>query len=684
MPPELGDLANLEEMNLAGIGLSGDLPGELARLSNLKNLILPGNNLSGSIPSWLTELTNLQILYLAYNDFSGEIPKELGKMGSLVRLELGDNNLTGQIPAELGLLEDLVRLGLENNRLSGDIPDELDDLHSLLLLGIAGNPQLGGCVPSYLALQLDSSSELGNVPVCGGLALGGPTATIAVAPTVTRPGPVATLAPTWVPTGTPWSTPTRAAPAATSTPWPTPTRAAPVATSTPWHTPTRAAPVATSTPWPTPTRAAPVATSTPWPTPSRSPTLTPVTRPPSLEEYARQNAGGPGAIYVGDLRQLAGPAPEVELGNRDGNVSLDSLERHLWIYESDYYQELLAKARLTDPTPLTTTGQRINIQFACINRTLNPCKLLENFFVPNVERRTNGQLTVEITSFPELRLAGPEVLDYLSNGTLEATTVPGGYIAGQVPAFDIQNLWGIYSTADESYAGAEAMIVDLESRVLAETGGVAFSHSWYAGNDQFLFCRDAIESRREFRGRATRSHGSLLSDWLGAMGARSQILALAEVYTPLERGVFDCGVTGADAALGQRWYEVARYVMGPLYSISAESNAINARIWNEIPADLQQIILEEGAKLELEALRLVAAQNEVGVTRLRDAGMEYVPFSTELQRLSRQAAVNQVIPGWIERVGDTNDPIIADTFNNKVGPIVGMRINSDGSVTDLR
>ena len=411
--------------------------------------------------------------------------------------------------------------------------------------------------------------------------------------------------------------------------------------------------------------------------------MTPVTRPPSLEEYARQNAGGPGAIYVGDLRQLAGPAPEVELGNRDGNVSLDSLERHLWIYESDYYQELLAKARLTDPTPLTTTGQGINIQFACINRTLNPCKLLENFFVPNVERRTNGQLTVEITSFPELRLAGPEVLDYLSNGTLEATTVPGGYIAGQVPAFDIQNLWGIYSTAEESYAGAEAMIVDLESRVLAETGGVAFSHSWYAGNDQFLFRRDAIESRREFRGRATRSHGSLLSDWLGAMGARSQILALAEVYTPLERGVFDCGVTGADAALGQRWYEVSDYVMGPLYNFRAESNVINKETWNRIPSDLQQIILEEGDKFEMEALRLASAQNEVGLIKLRDAGMEYIPFPAELQRMSRQAVIEDVIPSWVSRVGSTSDPIIADTFNLKLGPIVGIRIDSDGRVSDL-
>ena len=34
-------------------------------------------------------------------------------------------------------------------------------------------------------------------------------------------------------------------------------------------------------------------------------------------------------------------------------------------------------------------------------------------------------------------------------------------------------------------------------------------------------------------------------------------------------------------------------------------------------------------------------------------------------------------------MGDARDPIITETFNNKVGPIVGMRIEADGTVTDL-
>ena len=42
--------------------------------------------------------------------------------------------------------------------------------------------------------------------------------------------------------------------------------------------------------------------------------------------------------------------------------------------------------------------------------------------------------------------------------------------------------------------------------------------------------------------------------------------------------------------------------------------------------------------------------------------------------------MEHVVPAWINRVGGSAHPIITDTFNNKVGPIVGLRIRRNGSV----
>ena len=197
-------------------------------------------------------------------------------------------------------------------------------------------------------------------------------------------------------------------------------------------------------------------------------------------------------------------------------------------------------------------------------------------------------------------------------------------------------------------------------------------------------------------GKKTRSHSAALSDWINGMGAEAQFLAFAEVYTAIERGILDCGVTGADARFGQRWYEVTDFIIGPLLSFPSNNNGINNGIngekWASIPDDLQQIIIEEAAKSGLEALRFAAIQNEMGLLKNtsddpRGAGidaMEFVPFSEEMNFRSLNTAVMEhVVPAWVNRVGDTGHSIIADSFNNKVGPIVGLWVDNDGTVVKI-
>ena len=201
-----------------------------------------------------------------------------------------------------------------------------------------------------------------------------------------------------------------------------------------------------------PATGAPAATATP------QPAATVMT----LEEYAAKFAGGPGAIYLGDLNQLVGPAPSVEQGDFDGNVPLDALERHDWIYESDFYQQLLDKAKLLNPTEMVYDGDPVTIQHACINRALLPCVLIETYFAPNLEKRTNGKLIMNVSSYPELGLAGPDTLTLVSDGTLEMANIYGGYVGGEMPPIEIQNLWGIYPDRETEFRATIAITPDLE------------------------------------------------------------------------------------------------------------------------------------------------------------------------------------------------------------------------------
>ena len=412
-----------------------------------------------------------------------------------------------------------------------------------------------------------------------------------------------------------------------------------------------------------------------------------------LSAYAARYAGGPGAVYIGDgdWESLAGPSvyPEfmwqhgVDLGDGDGNVPLNAIQQHQWIFESDYYQELIRKARLTNPTPLTTRGESITLQHACINRTLLWCKHLESYFVPNVLERTNGQIEIRVTSFPELGVAGFDTMSLLADGTLPMTEIYGGYVGGEFPTLAVQYLWGMWYDHQTHYAVLTNLFEDIAQVIEGETGAQVLFHNWIGGDDQFIFSNHRIDHPDDFAGLKTRSHSTELSDWINYVGGRAQAMAFAEVYIALERGILDAAVTGANPGLSQRWYEVVDYLNGPLYSFNSTTNVVNANVWNRIPSDLQQILIEEGAKHELEALRLATIHNITGITRNIEAGLEFVEFGPEMRQASFEAAKNQVLPNWLKRLSYRQWNGTVAVFNDKVGPVVGLRIEPDGSVVEV-
>ena len=401
---------------------------------------------------------------------------------------------------------------------------------------------------------------------------------------------------------------------------------------------------------------------------------------PALAAAAAERAGKPGAFYIGDLTQLVGPSPGEGLGDADDMVNLAGLERERYLFDSEYYKNLVERANFDNPTELVYDGEPIEIQFACINRTVATCELVDAFFRPQVEERTNGQFIITITSFPELGLAGPDSLDLVDTGTLGFAEIYGGYIAGHLPAAEVALLYGLYPDHEVEFKVTQAIQPNIDAMYSEATGGgqVIF-HLWVSGGDQFFFCKEGITELADFEGRKTRSHGAALSDWIEGMGAEAQFVAFAEVYTALERGILDCGVTVAFAAHAQRWYEVTDYMVGPLSSQLLSNAIINKAVWDGLPADIQQILLEEGARHELEAIRVTPAWNEVWIGRNVDAGLTYQPFNDEVMSHMKDVAVMQhVIPGFVNRVGG-GDADIIHLFNEKVSHIVGLRINEDGS-----
>ncbi|KAJ0247331.1 BRASSINOSTEROID INSENSITIVE 1-associated receptor kinase 1 [Hirschfeldia incana] len=113
---------SVTRVDLGNANLSGQLVMQLGQLPNLQYLELYSNNITGTIPEQLGNLTELVSLDLYLNNLSGPIPKSLGRLQKLRFLRLNNNSLSGEIPRSLTAVLSLQVLDLSNNPLTGDIP----------------------------------------------------------------------------------------------------------------------------------------------------------------------------------------------------------------------------------------------------------------------------------------------------------------------------------------------------------------------------------------------------------------------------------------------------------------------------------------------------------------------------------------------------------------------------------
>ncbi|XP_057974029.1 receptor protein-tyrosine kinase CEPR1 [Malania oleifera] len=169
IPPSIGNMTSLTNLQLSGNYLPGQIPKEIGLLKNLKMLELYYNRLAGGIPEELGNLTELTDLDVSVNHLIGRMPESICRLPKLRVLQLYNNSLTGEIPAVLGNSTSLALLSLYGNNLAGEIPQNFGESSPLVAFDFSEN-RLSGPLPEkvcqggklqyFLALENIISGEI--------------------------------------------------------------------------------------------------------------------------------------------------------------------------------------------------------------------------------------------------------------------------------------------------------------------------------------------------------------------------------------------------------------------------------------------------------------------------------------------------------------------------------------------
>ncbi|KAI9112761.1 hypothetical protein K1719_016264 [Acacia pycnantha] len=123
------------------------LPESFCNLTKLTYLDLSQNKFNGSLPNCLN-MPLLKYLHLQRNHFMGPLPSKLVN-SPLLTLDLMKNNFSGQVPTLLSSFLNLRVLILKENKLEGSIPVCLCELKEISILDLSQN-KLSGTIPHCL------------------------------------------------------------------------------------------------------------------------------------------------------------------------------------------------------------------------------------------------------------------------------------------------------------------------------------------------------------------------------------------------------------------------------------------------------------------------------------------------------------------------------------------------------
>ena len=152
IPSTIGNMTNLGVWNHPWYWPEMSGPGGMG-MDEWWALDLRNNCLSGLLPPGLGNLTEIPQVNLSNNRFAGPIPDEMANMIGLYVMHLQNNRLSCEIPPGLGDLPNMSgidsRFNISNNHLTGQIPEELCNIN----IGLGGNefcPPYPDCYLEYI------------------------------------------------------------------------------------------------------------------------------------------------------------------------------------------------------------------------------------------------------------------------------------------------------------------------------------------------------------------------------------------------------------------------------------------------------------------------------------------------------------------------------------------------------
>ena len=294
-------------------------------------------------------------------------------------------------------------------------------------------------------------------------------------------------------------------------------------------------------------------------------------------------------------------------------------------------------------------------------------------------KNSGGRVEVNLKSWPEMNVQGPEVIRLVRSGQVEIGAAPLTTVSGDVPILDGLDLSGLNPEIEQARRVADA-VLPVANKELERLGVRLIATFPYPA--QVFFCRKPITGLADIKGLKVRVNGPALGDLMNAFGAQPTAIAFGEVYPALDRGTVDCAITGTGSGNSFKWYEVTTHMYTLSTSWSVSGYFVNLAWWNKLDPQVRSFIEAHVRQVQDAQWKLGADMSQDGIdcnignaagckigTVVKNRPMVQVKATDADRARLREALATTVLPNWVKRCGVR----CGEIYNDVIAPISGVR-----------
>lgn len=275
-----------------------------------------------------------------------------------------------------------------------------------------------------------------------------------------------------------------------------------------------------------------------------------------------------------------------------------------------------------------------------------------------ITERTDGLLNITVIPKGVLPLKAEDELPAVSSGDLDMVCMYARQEAA-FPALSVRDVTGLVRDQTEQvrvyYETFPIYERELNKMNIHQLAYHAF------GMNHIMCLDEPVDDISDLGRLKIRSYNLECSARIEAMNGVPVTISLSEVFTSLQKGVVNGVVTGISGTYGGKFHTVAPYGYYTPFNPPIYDMVVNKELWDSLPADIQEIAMEEFHRMEL----ITVAGNERAtlwyIEEMQRTGLE--SYTAEISDVLRTNINEQVTKPMLEdllaKTGAVGEEVLA-------------------------